>query len=169
MKKFIVLFFVCALIVLSMTFYQKPVTYVNPMYLYDTSSREKAVGVSDYVFVAKVNDITDTKYVDGTPYTIYSISIVYDIKGGISGKRDLVQYGGLSKDGKSYVFLENGAFLNTNAYYILMPSLSDDGDLEVSDPNRIIKLPDTRLDSADNQSIIADYEKAYRNEVLPQN
>lgn len=152
-----------------MVFYKKPVTYVSPMYLYDTSSLEKAVGVSDYVFVAKVNDITDTRYVGGTPYTIYSISVIYGIKGNISGKHSLMQYGGLSQDGKSYVFLDNGDFLNTNAYYILMPSLTDDGDLEVSDPNRIIKLPDDDFYSDDNQNIIANYEKAYRNEVLPQN
>ncbi len=39
-----------------------PVTYENASYRYDTTDPKIAVGVSDYVYIAKVNKILKTDY-----------------------------------------------------------------------------------------------------------
>lgn len=39
-----------------------PVTRAHGMKMYDTSTPEKAIGISDYVFVAKINKILRTEY-----------------------------------------------------------------------------------------------------------
>ncbi len=95
-----------------------PVEYSLASYMYDTATPEKAIGISDYVFVAKVNEIARTEYkypVEAeislnkkikrtTPYTIYNISVIKNIKGELVTSKpiEFMQYGGLSEDGKSY-------------------------------------------------------------------
>lgn len=98
-----------------------PIDYSYASYAYDTSTPEKAIGFADYVFVAKVNNILRTEYkyptetvIDGkiktvyVPYTIYSITVIENIKGEIIKNKDIeiMQYGGLNEDTKSYNFLE---------------------------------------------------------------
>lgn len=89
--------------------------------MYDTSTIEGAIKYSDYAFIAKVNGIktTEYKYDDKWPYTIYDISINNNISGELitSKNIELIQYGGLNYDKKSYIFSEGEKYLNEGHYY----------------------------------------------------
>ena len=149
---------------------------VTDLYSYDTSIPEQAVGISDYVFVAKVNGIARTDYIDTgsvelsttgnkkieSPYTVYDIEVVKKIKGELltSEPIEFMQYGGVNEDG----------FLETGKYYILLVNTfrEDGGTLETSDQNRIILLYDVENDEdVENSELVKRYEEAYKNEVIP--
>ena len=149
---------------------------VTDLYSYDTSIPEQAVGISDYVFVAKVNGIARTDYIDTgsvelsttgnkkieSPYTVYDIEVVKKIKGELltSEPIEFMQYGGVNEDG----------FLETGKYYILLVNTfrEDGGTLETSDQNRIILLDDVENDEdVENSELVKRYEEAYKNEVIP--
>lgn len=163
-----------------------PVEYSLASYMYDTATPEKAIGISDYVFIAKVNEIARTEYkypVEAeislnkkikrtTPYTIYNISVIKNIKGELVTSKpiEFMQYGGLSEDGKSYSLIEEGSLLKTGEYYIIMGNTfeKDGGIVEVSEPTRIIPLgKDTDFNKRDSVNIVTKYEQAYKNEVVP--
>ncbi len=160
-----------------------PVIEATAMYLYDTSIPEKSIGVSDYVFVAKINRILRTEHLhqievenglfDKTtisdPYTIYEIEVIENIKGQLITTEPIeyMQYGGLNEDKKSYTFLEGGSLLNEGEYYILLVDTWEETDgetIEIGDPNRIIPLGDD-LSSATAISQISKYKKSYEEEI----
>ena len=162
-------------------------TITSVLYMYDTSIPEQAVGISDYVFVAKVNGIARTDYIDtGTvelsttgnkkiesPYTVYNIEVVKNIKGELltSIPIEYMQYGGVSEDGKGYTYIPETGFLETGKYYILLVNTfrEDGGTLETSDKNRIILLEDVENDEdVENSELVKKYEEAYKNEVIPE-
>lgn len=163
-----------------------PVNKVHAMFMYDTSTPEIAIGVSDYVFVAKVNKILRTEYknpvtietslttskVVTTPYTVYSIDVIKNIKGELitTDSIEYMQYGGLNQDKKSYTFLEGGELLKEGEYYILMVNTweCDGGIIEIGDPNRIISLGESYIQNQKNNSnIIDNYISAYKNQIIP--
>ena len=134
-----------------------PVYYNHAVYALDTSTPEKAYGASKYAFIAKINSILRTEYVNPTeietglgktktvydPITVYSISVIQNIKGELitSEPIELMQNGGISKDGESYVFMENSKFLNVGEYYMILTGAIDDGGvLEATNPDRIVSL-----------------------------
>jgi len=134
-----------------------PVYSTHAVYAFDTSTPEKAYGASRYVFIAKVNEIIKTEYVNPTeievgifktktvyePVTIYSISVIKNIKGNLITTEpiQIKQYGGISKDKKSYVFDSNSSLLNINGYYMFLTGAEENGGiLEATNPNRMIFL-----------------------------
>lgn len=160
---------------------------VTELYSYNTSIPEQAVGISDYVFVAKVNGIARTDYIDtGTvelsttgnkeiesPYTVYNIEVVKNIKGELitSEPIEYMQYGGVNEDGETYTFMEGTGLLETGKYYILLVNTfrEDGGTLETSDQNRIILLDDVENDEdVENSELVKRYEEAYKNEYIPE-
>lgn len=181
-KKFIIMSVVFVLIIVVAVgvylFYISisRIPQVTDLYSYDTSIPEQAVGISDYVFVAKVNGIARTDYIDTgsvelsttgnkkieSPYTVYDIEVVKKIKGELltSEPIEFMQYGGVNEDG----------FLETGKYYILLVNTfrEDGGTLETSDQNRIILLYDVENDEdVENSELVKRYEEAYKNEVIP--
>lgn len=161
-----------------------PVTYESASYRYDTTNPKIAVGVSDYVYIAKVNKILKTDYrnpievSDGLigkktvtdPYTIYEIEVIKNIKGNLplNKKLNLVQYGGINEDEKSYTFLEGGYLLENNTYYLLMSTIiPTTGELETTDINRIIKISDYS-NNKEVTSLINQYNNIYQNETIPE-
>ena len=131
-----------------------PVDYAHAIYAYDTSTPENTAMASKYIFIAKVNKVLRTEYwnpveVDENttttlydPFTVYSIDVIKNIKGELitSESIELMQYGGINKEGDSYTFREGGGLLNEGEYYIILTGSMSDGSLEVSNPNRIIPL-----------------------------
>ena len=115
-----------------------PVNYVYSCYAYDTSTPNKAVAVSKYVFIAKINNILRTDYFNPTevkkfifkktiyhPYTVYDVDVIYNLKGELVNDVELTHFGGINKDQKSYTFdaSNNGfKFLNDGEYYIVLAS-----------------------------------------------
>ena len=164
-----------------------PVNISRATYMYDTSTPEKAVGISDYVFVAKINEITRTEHRNPitvetglfssktitTPYTFYSIEVIKNIKGELitSEPIEYMQYGGLNEDGKSYTFMEGTELLETGKYYIIMADTfgEDGGDINVTEPNRRILLEDVNnIEDVENSELVKRYEEAYKNEIIPE-
>lgn len=162
-----------------------PVTRSHGMKMYDTSTPEKAIGISDYVFVAKVTKILRTEYknqieikednkvknIDSDPYTIYQIEVLENIKGNlkIDEPIEFMQYGGLSSDGNSYKFMDDGELLKEGEYYILMADIwgGKHGEtIEVSETNRIISLGENYNPLAKSR-IVSEYKVAYSNQVIP--
>jgi len=178
---------IAVVIIILVTYKNKTVYYASAMYLFDTSTPEKAIGISDYVFVCKINKILRTEYkypieieisleetaIVTTPYTIYSIDVIKNIKGNLDTSKSIefMQYGGMNEDGKSYMFLEEGSYLlEKGGYYILMADtwLGDGGIIEASEPNRIIALGKNFDITAENGlEIVSKYEEAYKNEIVP--
>lgn len=164
-----------------------PVNISRATYMYDTSTPEKAIGISDYVFVAKINEITRTEYRNPitvetglfssktltTPYTFYSIEVVKNIKGELitSEPIEYMQYGGISEDGESYTFIEGTELLETGKYYLIMAGTfgEDGGDINVTEPNRRILLEDVNsIEDVENSELVKKYEEAYKNEIIPE-
>lgn len=89
--------------------------------MYDTSTIEGAIRYSDYAFIAKVNGIktTEYKYDDKWPYTIYDIKVDRNISGELitSKNIELIQFGGINYDKKSYTFNKDQKYLNDGHYY----------------------------------------------------
>lgn len=192
-KKFIimsvvfVLIIVVAVVVYLFYISISRIPQVTDLYSYDTSIPEQAVGISDYVFVAKINGIARTDYIDtGTvelsttgnkeiesPYTVYNIEVVKNIKGELltSEPIEYMQYGGVNEDGETYTFMEGTGLLETGKYYILLVNTykEDGGTIETSDKNRIILLDDVENDEdVENSELVKRYEEAYKNEYIPE-
>ena len=192
-KKFIIMSVVFVLIIVvavSVYLFYKSISYItitSVLYMYDTSIPEQAVGISDYVFVAKVNGIARTDYIDmGTvelkltgnqkklsPYTVYNIDVVKNIKGELitSEPIEYMQYGGINEDGKGYTYIPETDFLESGKYYLLLVNTfrADGGILETSDKNRIILLDDVESnEDVENSELVKKYEEAYKNEYIPE-
>lgn len=158
-----------------------PIYTASPMYLYDTSTPQKAIGISDYVFVAKIKSVVGTKYLDkssesnkkalfeedSSPYTLYEIEVIKNIKGQLNTEEPIlfIQFGGLNKDGKGYTLIEGVNLLTENNYYLILSNtIKMDGKiiLEASEATRLIDLGQTI-----NYEVINKYEEAYKNEEVP--
>ncbi len=167
----------------SQDFYMhKPVSYTQTIQAFDTSTPAKAVGVCEYVFVAKIDKILRTEYKNeiemetglnqyttvSDPYTIYQITVVQNIKGNMVTNEPIeyMQYGGLNKDGKSYNFFEGCSLFNVGEYYILISSpFEDNGINEGSLSDFVIPLGKELNESA--HKIINEYSQAFKNQIVP--
>lgn len=107
----------------SETYLGLPVNRTMGTVLYDTSSIENAIKYNDYSFIAKVNYIktTEYKYKNKLPYTIYNINVKENINGNLitSDSIELMQYGGINYDKKSYTFYEDEEYLKDGHYYFI--------------------------------------------------
>jgi len=136
-----------------------PIDYYAASYAYSLATPEKAIGGTDYTFIAKVNGIVRTEYrhpvevpdsPDGSrtkivydPYTIYDVTVIENIRGNLIKTKniEIEQAGGLNKDGKYYIFPENTGLLNIGEYYIFSTLSSIiDGTLRVERPEMMILL-----------------------------
>lgn len=132
-----------------------PISYSSATYGYRTDSPEKAMGVADYAFIAKVNGIVKTEYRfpstvyrDGVPtviydpYTVFSVEVIENIKGEITKIKNIevVQHGGITSDGSRIELLEGMKLLEVGEYYILLPYTAADGRMGISNPTSIVHL-----------------------------
>lgn len=121
--------------------------------LYDTSTVEGAIKYSDYAFIARVIDInrTEYKYDDNLPYTIYNIKVEKNINGelDINNNIEIIQYGGLNYNKKSYSFYENESYLKNDHYYFFSVGTWNMAEGEGISIDRYIDLGD----SLDNDEI----------------
>lgn len=142
----------------------------------DSSVPENAVEYSDYVFIAKINKILRTDYrnpvevgfgiVQKDPYTIYEISVIENLKGNLITDEpiELVEYGGINEDGKTYTLFEDADLLNIGEYYLLLVSVIPDTDeLEVSDNNRMLSLGENLSEIDSN--LVNQYKEIISNET----
>lgn len=163
----------------------KPLYSSSAMLMYDTSTPEKAIGISDYVFVAKINKVLRTEYRNrmqvetgikqyttvSNPYTVYEINVIENIKGNLKTDEpiEFMQYGGINEDGQSYTFMEGGELLKNGDYYLLMVDTWGDqngGTIETSDVNRIISLGDYYNQNS-RSNLVSQYKLAFKNQQIP--
>lgn len=171
-----------------------PVTENELCYAFDVFDAKKLVGFVDYVFVAKVEEITGTVYESvvydrkagtytGTPYTCYKITVVENIKGNLKLNETIPMrsLGGVSVDGKSYYKYGQGDELEIGRYYLFLGYADQNGELYVCDTNATIALefsqsiksgtiqtqnsaPDALLEK--NSDLINKYKDAFQNQDL---
>jgi len=151
---------------------------ILPSFYYDTSTKEKAVGASDYVFIAKINRILrvehekiieDDGLVEFNPYTIYSITVIKNIKGILPTKSEIEIkfWGGLHRDETKYIYVEDLEAFKYDNYYILLPYLTEDnGPLIINNPDQAIRIGDVYNLKTKNETV-EEYIKAYKNEEVP--
>ncbi len=153
---------------------------IKPIYTYDTSSIEKAMGVSEYIFIGKINRILRTEYKDriliqkeffrksisSTPYTIYSLSVVENINRKLITNKEIeiAQMGGINEDG-GCTFIDGFYYLDTNKYYLFMVNANEELNyiLDISDFNRFKILGDKFNKDKDLKSIMESYNNKIMN------
>lgn len=185
-----------------------PIEYSSASYAYDTTTPEKAMGVADYAFIGKVTGVLRTEYrfpttvyseegekVLYTPYTVYSVEIIENIKGELvkTNNIEIVQHGGITSDGEKIELMEGMKLLNAGEYYILLPYTASDGRMGISCSTSIISLghlSDSErnlISSIDNVKssintlsdekrrtdestidVVRKYVKAYANQIIPE-
>lgn len=142
--------------------------------LYDYSTKEKIIGASDYVFIGKVNKIlrvehenkNDKKY-DYSPKTIYSVSVIKNIKRKLITDLPIeIKFdGGYDSSNKTLYLNMNLDLLNEDEYYIFLVYMDvDKGPLLVASKEQVISLG---KEYKENNSLTKDYIKAYKNEEIP--
>lgn len=161
----------------------KPVTYTQTVQAFDTSTPAKAIGTSEYVFVARIDKILRTEYKNemeievglneyatvSDPYTIYQITVIENIKGNMITNEPIeyMQYGGLNKDGKSYNFFEGCSLFNVGEYYVLISSPFENNGINEGSVSDFV-IPLGKELNAGALKIINEYSQAYKNQVIPE-
>lgn len=159
-----------------------PVTENELCYAFDVFDAKKLVGFVDYVFVAKVEEITGTVYESvvydrkagtytGTPYTCCKITVVENIKGNLKLNETIPMrsLGGVSVDGKSYCKYGQGDELETGGYYLFLGYADKGGEIYVCDTNATVALNSPQAGNSEydkNSELIAKYKAAFKNQDL---
>lgn len=107
---------------------------MHASFVYDTDNIREAVGICDYVFVAKVVSCDGTEYRNvittedekgnpkevGSPYTNYTIQVLENIKGELITDKPIpiVKQGGISEKQDAIYLFENDSLPSENSIYI---------------------------------------------------
>jgi|AGTN01.1.fsa_nt_gi hypothetical protein len=149
----------------------------------DMSDKNQVVGSSDYVFVGYVNKLETTiyKYDSQSPYTIFNVRILKNIKGNLKLNIDIPiqKDGGIAKDKKSIDLYENDVLPEQNKTYVFIAYAQSDGSLLLSGPASNIILEESVIKSVknnmtdfeivneklENSAVIDEYTEAFVNQV----
>ena len=140
-----------------------PGYYKDYLYMFDTSAKEKTIGASSYVFIAKINSF-ETTYQNNEPVTTYDVTVIENIKGNLVENIKITQQGGINKDKKSFTFIKGTSYLNKDEYYLILTGTNDEGGFSITNKNRVKSLGNN-IENA--KSIINDYKDALNNEEIP--
>lgn len=137
------------------------VQYIEPIFAFDVTDDRYLVGGSDNVFVGKVITQCGSKTRYGNPQTQFTVDVIDNIKGDLTGEVTVCQSGGYRNDiltivkgdkllepGKSYLFASR--FSKEDNWYYAAPIY---GKLEISER--------TPLNGLMNR-----FEKAYEQQVI---
>ncbi len=160
------------------------ITYLSEIAVDDTAinwndSRE-VVGVSDYVFVAYVEEIYDynsekftrdfPEIIDynSTVYTECKVKVISNIKGclEVGTEFSLYKWGGITWLRTSYLLHDNDKVPETDQYYIFAGECYPDGTMLVGGAEQTIKLGDG-IDSTnfEQSKTYQKYVEAYENQI----
>jgi hypothetical protein len=131
------------------------IEYVNASYVFDIDNPQELVGFVDYVFVGHVDKNVGVEYVEAgeepseegiiisyDPYTTYNVTVLSNIKGEL--KTDvsipLIKFGGLNKDGLSYLLMDGDTFPQVGGTYIFTAKADENGELHLTGKNSNIPL-----------------------------
>lgn len=154
-----------------------PIDYINGDYVIDTENPREVIGLGDYVFVAQINkeigtDYRNVKELDngkkiGIPYTIYSITVIDNLKGKIKKNKpiEFEKLGGIDIDKNSISLPEGDIMLEEGEYYIIIASSEPDGRLAQGGPTAAIKLKDKSKSEIMSSQEYKYYQKYYKEEI----
>lgn len=127
-----------------------PIHQMHASFVYDTDNIREAVGICDYVFVAKVVSCDGTEYRNvittedekgnpkevGSPYTNYTIQVLENIKGELITDKPIpiVKQGGISEKQDAIYLFENDSLPSENSIYIFLAYAQEDGSLLIGIP-----------------------------------
>lgn len=128
-----------------------PIYYLEVSYAIDIENPREVVGFGDYVFVAQVNEETETVHKNvewinfkktSMPYTVYSIKVIDNLKGNIKKNTtiEIEKFGGINIDKNSISLPEGDVLLEEGTYYIFIVGSNQEGSLLLSTPTAAIKL-----------------------------
>src|SRR5665647_2143747 len=120
-------------------------------YVIDIENPREVVGFGDCVYIAQVNEKTETihkniKWINfkrtSMPYTVYSITVIENLKGNIKKNTpiDIEKFGGINIGNDSISLPEGDTLLEEGAYYIFIVGSDQEGNLVLSAPTNAIKL-----------------------------
>lgn len=154
-----------------------PIDYISGDYVVDMENPREVIGLGDYVFVAQVNKEIETEYRNvkelgngkkvGMPYTVYSITVIDNIKGKIKLNEPIKfeKQGGIKIDKKSISLPEGDSMLEEGVYYILIASAEPDGRLAQGGPTAAIKLEGNSKNEIISSKQYKDYQEYYQEEI----
>ena len=118
------------------------ISYVHADYVIDMDDPTQVIGLGDYVFVAKVNELLRTEYRSDTPYSVYSITVIDNLKGKLKKNTpiEFEKFGGITEDRKNIILRQEDSLLDEDAYYLIIASSEEDGRLAQGGPTAAIKL-----------------------------
>lgn len=144
------------------------------------SNPREAVGVSDYVFVARLEEIYDYNtekftrdfpaIIDyhGTVYTECKVKVVSNIKGCLETETEFsfYQWGGINWLRTCYILDDDYKLPEVGNYYIFLGSCSADGTMIGGGSNRTIQLEEG-IDSTnfEQSETYQKYVDAYKNQI----
>ncbi len=145
-----------------------PIHQMHASFVYDTDNIREAVGICDYVFVAKVVSCDGTEYRNvittedekgnpkevGSPYTNYTIQVLENIKGELITDKPIpiVKQGGISEKQDAIYLFENDSLPSENSIYIFLAYAQEDGSLLISGPNSNVMCNDSNMYSINSVS-----------------
>lgn len=160
-----------------------PVYPMDASFVYDTNNIYEAVGICDYVFVGEVVSCDGTQYRNtvtmedengnpkevGSPYTIYTVNVVENIKGALVTDQpiQIAKQGGVSQDQDAIYIFENDELPAADGTYIFLAYAQENGSLLVSGPNSNIPLNVANAYSLTSASEYEEYQEAVENEIIP--
>ena len=128
-----------------------PVSYSSASYVIDVYNPREMVGMADYVFIGYVDSKDGTIYYSedeiGSPYTLYTITVVENIKGELitDDSIQIQKEGGVTRD-KTFIDLVNGDALPEKGHLYLFSAMArKDGKLSCSGPTSSIPLSDEAI------------------------
>lgn len=148
----------------------------NNIALYDYSTKEKAIGASDYVFVGKVNKVLRTEHdkiinrdkaLEYCPRTIYSVNVVKNLKRKLINDLPIeIKFDGGFDAAKKTLYLNKDLnLLSAGEYYIFLVAMDkENGPLWLTTKEQLVSLG-KKYDA--KNVLIKEYEKAYKNEEVP--
>lgn len=154
-----------------------PIDYISGDYVIDMENPREVIGLGDYVFVAQVNKEIKTDYRNvkelgngkkvGMPYTVYSITVIDNIKGEIKLNEpiEFEKQGGINIDKNSISIPEGDSMLEEGEYYILIASAEPDGRLAQGGPTAAIQLEGKSKNEIISSQEYKNYQKYYKEEI----
>lgn len=153
-----------------------PINYIHGSTVIDMNNPKEVVGFGDYVFVAKINEEIETVQRNvkvhnfkrtGMPYTIYSITVIDNLKGKIKKNTPILfeKFGGINIDNKSISLHEGDELLEEGKYYIIIAGGQPDGKLSQVGSTGSIKLDIESKNEIISSQKYKDYKKYCEEEI----
>ncbi len=116
--------------------------YMSCCWAYNVNDPCETAGLSDYVFVGRVESRGDTVYRGGSemPNTVYTVTVQQELKGELpkDSPVTMLKTGGVGRLKTDCSLFEGDIMPETGGTYLILARVTDDGLLLASAPNTVI-------------------------------